>query len=218
MVLLFALLGAVAGLLVKATDWIVDDLHPGSSALALSMGALYGMVLGVLIAFDARLAVLIIAVVAANFAAGKFDCEAHWVALAAMALVALFAGVEIVPGIGVWLMLLFAIAAVCDETLDGFYSSRRMQKAGSRSMRKLGMAGSGLLRLMAKFEIRPFLEIAALLASIALAEPAYFLFVLGFDAAYVSANSALRRAPAKEGDRQKGVGAQKSRGWKKRNF
>jgi hypothetical protein len=161
------LLAFCAGAIVKAVDWLDDDAkspHPSKYALA----ALYGGVIGYLIAV-APFSVMFLAALAAQVFAKKVDTLAHRVGLAIAMLVVLATGM---PNPDMWLFLMFLTAAFLDE-----------------------MDYVGALRPLTDW--RPFLKLAAFIILLE-GKPEYFLAIILFDIGYEMFRLAAgRQAPKK---------------------
>lgn len=107
---IYFLLAFLAGVIVKAVDWMDDDAvgnHPAKYPLAI----LYGCLIGYIIALS-PISMLFLAAVAAQVFAKKVDTTAHRIGLAAVMLVVLAIGI---PPIDMPLFILFLAAAFLDE-------------------------------------------------------------------------------------------------------
>lgn len=103
-------LAFVAGFIVKAVDWLDDDKksrHP----LKYALGAVYGALIGHLIA-AATFSVLFLAALVAQVFARKIDTAAHRVGFLTAALSLLFFGV---PVLDLRLFIYFLVFAFLDE-------------------------------------------------------------------------------------------------------
>jgi hypothetical protein len=147
------LLAFCAGIIVKAVDWMDDDQiadHPAKYPLA----ALYGTLIGYMIAVS-PFSILFLAAVAAQVFATKVDTTAHRIGLAAAMLVILAIGI---PVIDIPVFIIFLVAAFLDE-IDYVGNLRPLT------------------------EWRPFLKCAALAFAL-FGRYEYFLAIVAFDVGY----------------------------------
>jgi hypothetical protein len=132
--LYFALLLAfVAGIAVKAVDWI-DDEKKGKYSIKWPLALIYGGLIGVLIS-QASFSTIFLAALFAQVFARKIDTHTHVLGFAFALLSLFYLGF---PPISIELFVFFAVAAYMDEA------------------RYFG-------RLRGIIEYRPFLKIAALI-------------------------------------------------------
>lgn len=163
-IIIFGLM-ALAGHLVKFTDQIVDANLKVPKKLKYVFGLAYGILIGTLIVFDARIAVLGIAVLLANFIYGRFDDAAHRIALAAIVALALVFGI---PQINLMILVVLFLGAVSDEFFNDIADKNKFK---SKILNKF-------------FHHRLLLWAAAIAVSLAFWDAFYIIGILCFDIAY----------------------------------
>jgi hypothetical protein len=152
----FYLLSFASGILVKAVDWIEDDLKK-KHWVRWPLAAIAGLLIGYVIAYSSFANIFLAAVFAQIFAR-KIDTNTHMLTVLLAALVFFFAGG--IASFELWHFLIFLIPAFLDE----------MKFPG---------------RFAGINEYRPFLDITGLLFGLALGRWDYFFGIISFDAGYL---------------------------------
>ena len=163
--MIYIALAFITGFLVKLTDDIIEHkrkfLFKDSEIL---FGALYGMLIGVMISNFPAIAPLWIGVTSGVLLAGKIDHRAHFMGIFFIILASLVLGVGSVS----WaLIAIFSLVSFGEEKLNDIADKVRNNNVFFR-----------LLRL------RPLVEISCLATSIYLGKPDIFIAILCFDIGY----------------------------------
>jgi S-adenosylmethionine decarboxylase len=180
--IVFVVIGIAGGILVKSSDSIVDEAIKTPNALKYALGFLYGILIAGAAHFFPVLFPLAVGTVLAVFIYGKIDHPVHIIAVAVMILTLMFLGTQ---SSGFELLLFFFFFALFDEHLEEKYA-----QTSTRTLRE--KATAMFLRY------RWGLKISCLTATIALNEPAYFLTIISFDAAYIATEKTLEKITEKK--------------------
>lgn len=158
----------IAGAGIKTVDYIEDELK-GKNLWKWPLAIIAGLAMGAVLSFSS-VAILFLAIIAAQVLMGKVDRPAHGLAVAVAAAIPLVMGMELS---GMELFLPFFIVAALDE-----------------------VEFAGALKPM--WEYRLWLKIAALAVGVASGLWEYFLVLMCFDLAYLGAGMMMeKRVPAK---------------------
>ncbi len=160
------ILAFITGLVVKLTDVMVDDkkkiLFNGFENV---LGIFYGILIGAMVSRFSIVAPLWIGVIIGLVVMGKFDSMAHLIAFPFIALTIYLLGtVEI----DIVLIFLFAVACVVDEIMSDYADKAKKKK-----------------KIHKFLQLRPFVEIAALIVSIIMMRFEFIVAIFSFDVGYV---------------------------------
>lgn len=153
----------LAGAGIKTVDYIEDEMK-GKNLWKWPLAIIAGLAMGAVLSFSS-VAILFLAIIAAQVFMGKVDKPAHGLSVGVAVAVPLIMGMELG---GMALFVPFFIVAALDE-----------------------IEFAGVLKPM--FEYRLWLKIAALVVGIASGLWEYFLVLMCFDLAYLGAAMLMER-------------------------
>ena len=165
--LIYYLLSFFAGALVKLTDYQVDTRKLPVRYIEYLSSFWAGMIIAYLVSADSVFSSVFLGVIAANFAIGKVDTKAHQFMFVPIIFSIAIRGIA-PPSL--LLLGLFAALAFLDE-----YAHDRLTAKKKRVQHAV--------RFLA--ENRLFLEIFAVVVSVATGDFGYFLAIATFDLGYV---------------------------------
>lgn len=163
------LISFFSGFTAKFTDDLIDKKSHFNKKIKYFAGIAYGLLAGYLISSSAEFATLFLAVIAAVLLAGKIDDPAHFLAIAAIAAMAVLRGMPaIIPAFFVF----FLVFAFLDEALPDI-SAKKLGRGKKKQTFGKKFLGS-----------RFWLDIACFALSLALNNWVYFFAIASFDIGY----------------------------------
>ncbi len=162
------LIAFLTGVLVKIVDDIEDYGKDKYQYLGILLGMFYGFLIYYMFAVNTEVIPLWLGIVIGMLFAGKIDAFSHYFGFGTFITLILIFGI---PAFSITLFLLFLVVAVLDELSHAYVTKHHR-----------AMVGRPLARMV---EIRPFVEIVALIVSLFTKNWYFFFAILAFDAGYL---------------------------------
>ncbi len=166
-IIILLIVSLFTGISVKLVDLIEDDGYKLFKFDSIIFSIIYGILIGNVIVNYPIVAPLWIATILAMFFAEKIDRLSH---VAGVIITALYVIIFKIQKINLVLLVVFFFAAYLDERVNDFIGLNK-KKVKNKMFRKI-------------LEVRPLLEITALIASIILGNYSLFFALLCFDIGY----------------------------------